>query len=340
MNVRTIDQLAIEAALGVRAHYDGIQCSKRHDQQDATGVMERYPPVGNVQINAPTTPTNGQTGFSPGCLWQNYKGASGSFLYVNIGTNLSSLWLNIDGPASATTSKLSVITALNTVGNGTITAAGIVGGTTTRGGTQTAVFTDTTDTAANIIAGITNWSVGQSFKYTYVNNTAYAATITNGLGVTLSGITTIQPNSYAEYLVTYTGTGAVSIVGVESGPYVQLPATQYATGTTTTTFTAGQLTGAQFTVYASTAATPGTITTRTATQMFGDIPNAQLGMSYILRIINTVITNTLTVGLGTNVTNPNSTTLTVAPTSFRDFIIVFPTATTATITAVGTGTTS
>jgi hypothetical protein len=32
--------------------------------------------------------------------------------------------------------------------------------------------------------------------------------------------------------------------------------------------------------------------------------------------------------------------LTVAPTSFRDFIIVFPTATTATITAVGTGTTS
>ena len=56
---------------------------------------------------------------------------------------------------AALDSSTSVITALNTVGNGTITAAGIVGKNTQRGGAQaSAAFTDTTDTAVNIIAAL------------------------------------------------------------------------------------------------------------------------------------------------------------------------------------------
>lgn len=108
--------------------------------------------------------------------------------------------------------------ALTTVGAGTITAAGIVGGVTTRGGTQTAVFTDTTDTAAAIIAASSNLSiVGGAFFYRYVNNTVFPATIAGGTGVTLSGSTVVPANSWAEYLVTVTGAGAVSMVAVGQG---------------------------------------------------------------------------------------------------------------------------
>jgi len=54
---------------------------------------------------------------------------------------------------AGSTSNTQVATALNTVGAGTITAAGIIGRVTTRGGAQlSAPFTDTTDTAAAIIA--------------------------------------------------------------------------------------------------------------------------------------------------------------------------------------------
>lgn len=112
-----------------------------------------------------------------------------------------------------------VTTALSTVGAGTITAAGIFGGVTLRSGTQVAVFTDTTDTAANIITliGAGSAIIGQSVFYTYVNNTVFPATITGGTGVTVSGILTVPANSWVKYLVTYTAAATVTVVGVEQG---------------------------------------------------------------------------------------------------------------------------
>lgn len=108
--------------------------------------------------------------------------------------------------------------ALATVGAGTITAAGIVGGVTTRGGVQVAAFTDTMDTAANIIAAASNLSiVGGAFVYRYVNNTIFPATIAGGLNVTLTGQTVIPANSWVEYLVTATSATAVSMVAVAAG---------------------------------------------------------------------------------------------------------------------------
>lgn len=109
--------------------------------------------------------------------------------------------------------------ALSTVGAGTITAAGIYAGVTLRGGTQTAVFTDTTDTAANIITllGAGSAVLGQSAFYTYVNNTVFPATIAGGASVTVSGVSTVPANSWAKYLVTYNGTGTVTLVGIEQG---------------------------------------------------------------------------------------------------------------------------
>ena len=136
-----------------------------------------------------------------------------------------------------------VFTPLTTVGNGTITAAGIDGKVTNRGGTQVAAFTDTTATAAQIIAALpTNaQTVGTAFQYTYVNNTTYPATITGGTGVTVSGITNVPANSWARYLVTYSAANTVTLVGVEQG-YFPSVGTFTANGATAVTVAAAALT--------------------------------------------------------------------------------------------------
>lgn len=123
--------------------------------------------------------------------------------------------------AEAFDSSDQVITALNTVGAGTITAAGIVGGVTLRGGSQSASpFTDTSATAALIIAALPSWAqVGQSFEYTYINNTDAVATIAGGSSVTVSGITTVQPNMVAKFLVTYATSSTVTMAGLSTSVY-------------------------------------------------------------------------------------------------------------------------
>lgn len=69
--------------------------SRRHDLQDATGRIEYLPGRGTIQAWGSGAPTNGQTGFAPGCTYQNLSGAAGSAFYVNTGTFTSSTWLNI-----------------------------------------------------------------------------------------------------------------------------------------------------------------------------------------------------------------------------------------------------
>ena len=100
------------------------------------------------------------------------------------------------------------------------------------------------------------------------------------------------------------------------------------------TLAAGNITGAGFVSLVSINATPGTQTTRTATQMFAD-QNLPVGSSYTLRITNTGA-GTLTLGAGAGVTLTG--TMTVPVNTTRDFIVTFNSATTLTIRAIGTGT--
>lgn len=120
---------------------------------------------------------------------------------------------------AALTSNNEAATALNTVGAGTITAAGIVGMLTTRGGAQLSLaFTDTTDTANAIVAALPDAAVvNTSFRWTYRNDTNAPATLAGGSGITVSTITVIPPNSFATYLVTRTGTSAFTFAGVQQG---------------------------------------------------------------------------------------------------------------------------
>lgn len=112
---------------------------------------------------------------------------------------------------------LEINTAISNGSGTTLTAAGIVGGVITRSG-PSAPFTDTTDTAANIIAALPNPSVGQPWELTLVNSTAVAETLSAGSGVTLSGLSSpIPANSTGRFLVTYTGSNAVTMALISVG---------------------------------------------------------------------------------------------------------------------------
>lgn len=231
-----------------------------------------------------------------------------------------------------TTAPIEAITALSTVGAGTVTAAGIVGGVTARGGAQSATaFTDTTDTAALIIAAMPNASIGASFEWVYRNNTDGAATLAGGVGVTVSGMTIVPKNSWVRYLVTYTAAATITVAAVDSGPTIPLPPSKYVTGAAAT-FAAGDITGAYVTNYMN-SGNNATLTTRTATQMFGDIPNCQVGHCYQLNIRNTHGTTATITAADASVTLTG--TMTIAQNVTRLFNVVFTSATACTITSMG-----
>lgn len=229
---------------------------------------------------------------------------------------------------------LQVVTALNTVGAGTITAAGISGGVTTRGGSQSAApFTDTTDTATNIIAAQPSAMIGQSWEYTYQNGTNAAATITGGTGVTLSGVTVVPANSYVKYLLTYTAAATITMAAMAMGRNASLAATQFVSiSAGNGTLSAGNMEGAQYCVLATSGATA--FTTRTAAQIIAGVPNAQIGDSYTLRVYNTNGgTLTLTGGTGVTITG----TATIATNVTRDYLVSVTGASTVTMQNIGSG---
>ncbi len=209
-------------------------------------------------------------------------------------------------------------TAISTVGAGTITAAAIVGKLVTRSG-SVAAYSDAFDTAVNIVAALNTYVAGSSFEIKIKNTTQYNETLTTATGLTLTGDMIIPPHSVGTYLVTITSPTAVAIRHVQTTPIAILPVAQFNTNTTTTTFAAGQLEGANYTVYTNTQGTPGSIATRTATQMIAGIPDAFDGQTYILRVINGQGTGTLTMTAGADVTLTG--TATVAINSYRDFLV-------------------
>ncbi len=104
------------------------------------------------------------------------------------------------------------VSTINTAGAATYTAAQLLGGLILRdpaGGARS----DVTPTAALIIAAITGAAVGDSFEFT-IRNTADAnetITVTEGVGVTLSGTMTIAQNNSKRFLCVVTAADAVTI---------------------------------------------------------------------------------------------------------------------------------
>jgi len=235
------------------------------------------------------------------------------------------------GTIPLTTNALEVNTAITTVGAGVLTGAGIAGGVITRSG-STAVYTDTTDTAANIIAAMPNANIGQSFELVVKNTVGFAQTITGGTGVTVSGISIVPANSAVRFLVTYTAAATVTMVGLYASSLAQLPIEAI---TTLSTVGAGTITGAGIagritSRTGSQSGTPFTDTTDTAANIITALPNANIGVSFEYTYQNTTnAVATLTGGTGVTVSG-----ITAVPAGFSARYLVTYTAA-ATITMVG-----
>lgn len=148
----------------------------------------------------------------------------------------------IAGLAAASNTSES-ITALTTVGAGTVTAAGIVSRNVLRTG-PTAAFTDTSATAVAIVAALPSGApVGAVFSFTYINNVAYVCTFTPGSGVTIKNLAgtstdvTIAPKSTARFLVTVVSATAVTIQETSTAFYTTTIGTFTCNGTGAVTVT-------------------------------------------------------------------------------------------------------
>lgn len=222
-------------------------------------------------------------------------------------------------------------TNITTVGNGTLTGAALTGGYISRSG-PVAAFTDTTDTAALIVAAIGAPFVGQSWYVHIKNTTAFAETIAAGTGVTLPTNVIIPPNSVGVYLFTLTSLTAITVVHAETVP-ITTNALEVITVLSTVgagTITAAGIAGSITSRTGSQSATPFTDTTDTATAIIAAVPNARIGQSFEYTYQNT--TNaTATIAGGTGVTVSGITSI-VAGDTVR-YLVTYTAA--STITMVG-----
>ena len=227
-------------------------------------------------------------------------------------------------------------TAITTVGAGTLTAAGIVGQLITRSG-STAAFTDTTATAAGIVAAITDPVVGQAFWLTIKNTTAFAETLAGGVGVTLAGNLIIPGLTWARFLVKLTSLTAVAITFVEGGPLIPLPYAKYSTAAIAalSTMAVGGLSGAQIVNLSLTTVNPSGISLPTPAQLFAAVPNASAGLSYALNIRNdSDASNTFHFG-GLALTTLTGVTTNQLAGITQNLVVTFNTATDMTIAGMG-----
>jgi hypothetical protein len=148
------------------------------------------------------TATNAATGTSP------ILGASGSDTHISIilvpkGTAA----VIVDGPLASK----STVTTTSTNGAATYAASEIAGGLILRD-PHGANRTDTTATAAQILAQFLHAKVGSTFPL-IVRNTADAAetiTVQGGTGVTISGTATIAQNNTKHFMGVFTNVTASS----------------------------------------------------------------------------------------------------------------------------------
>lgn len=201
-------------------------------------------------------------------------------------------------------------TAITTVGNGTLTAAGIIGGLITRTG-PTAAYTDTTDTASNIVAAIGNFVLGATFFFTVKNATAFVETLSGGTGVTLPTSNVVGPFQEINYFGTIGGTSASPTISITHLGTVPIGTAITVTARAVTalntvgagTLTAAAINGGAVSRTGAQSNTAFTDTTDTAVNILANNPGliGKTGASFLFWYQNT--TNaTATLAGGTGVT--------------------------------------
>ena len=239
-----------------------------------------------------------------------------------------------------------ITTNISTVGAATIPAAAIAGTQIARTGVQTGAFTDTTDTAANIVTANGPFVLNDTFVVTIKNLTLFQETIAGGTGVTVGGTTIIPPFSAASWVFTVGGTSAsptismahVGTVSAHIGMNTSNPQ-----ATTLTTVGAGTILAASFNagvVLRTGSTTAFTDTTDTVANLIAGIAawagnsSTVLGQSaYFTYVNNTVAAATIQGASSVTVTGGTL----VPANSWATYLVTLATATTVTMQCVAQG---
>lgn len=156
----------------------------------------------------------------------------------------------------------------------------------------------------------------------------------NAASAGLTNATPFDRLTNLEQVVGNLMTSLPSTLGVQS-----VPPSKFVLNATSgaTTAAVGDMTGAYHVCLGLSAVGAANYTTRTAAQMFADVPNTDVGDSYMLLVINTSGGTTTIVG-GTGVTITGTATL--ATNTTRWFNVRFVSATATTLQSVSVGTIS
>lgn len=174
----------------------------------------------DIYVNA-TDPSNGNAPITLN-YYPNYTdGRGNTSIYGHIGIPTNSGCRVVSGAGAAERPMaLNVLLAVTDAAGVTLPTRAPIYEVIYRTG-PTANFTDTTATAALIAATMNDCAVGGdgigSFKFRYVNATAFVATLAGGTGVTINGTATIAANSWREFVYRQTGSSAATITNVGGG---------------------------------------------------------------------------------------------------------------------------
>jgi hypothetical protein len=190
--------------------------------------------------------------------------------------------------------------------------------------------TATVPPGANYVSGITITGAGSAC--------ATPSLVTCTIGAPTASGPTVQATCTANVVPTN-----VTITGYTTVPAASLPNTQFTalSGGTPLTLTGANMAGANSVIInlTNTLGGAGTLNSATAAQIIAAWPNAQIGESYLMRVINSsagAFAWTLTTATGVTLTG----TMSIAQNTWRDFQVTMTGAATVTIQQIGTGTTS
>ena len=229
-----------------------------------------------------------------------------------------------------------------------LTGTAISGGYIIRSG-PTAAFTDTTDTAANIISALNligSVPVGFSSALTIKNNTNFVESLSAGSNVSFSGTLnanpSIAPNCEAFFLVTPASANSVGLaLSAMGNGTTGINQTQYTaiSNTANTLLTSAQMAGGALTTINMTGAlgSSASLSTATAASLLPSIPNVTIGTSYALRIINSS-TGAFAWNLAANTGISISGTASISQNTWRDFYVTVNSASSVALQSIGVGT--
>lgn len=105
------------------------------------------------------------------------------------------------------------VTTQTTDSNQVISLSAILGGVYVRSGTNTS-RTDTTDTAANLIAAMPNMDVGDTYMFIVGNTTASTLVVAGGASVTASGNLSVLTLTSKMFILTKTSATTMTLLGL------------------------------------------------------------------------------------------------------------------------------